>query len=189
MNCTEHRIHNVFNSEQKRSLLAAGLMLSGGLVFANLFDSFWLEFLGFPSARICSMFFASDCVSTSEGYLITNKALPVHVTDVCSASNFFILLIVLISCSVIQSFSAKELTKAVWILPLAYAVTVFANSSRIIGGWVTGRWARMTLPENCWPGIHLGTGVVVFLTCLMMTYLFLNRRLLNGCQGPKTADR
>ena len=160
----------------------AVMILMVGLPFANSFDSFWRHFLGLPSSLICSMFLGSDCVATAEGYMLTNEMLPVHVTEVCSGASFFILLLVLISGAVIESCRFKELLKIVWIVPLAYAITVFANSARIIGGWVTGKWARMALPEDLWAGIHLGTGVVIFLTFLIATYLLLKWRPSNGCQ-------
>ena len=126
-----------------------------GLPFASLFDEFWRYFIGLPSAQICSLFLGSGCVATTEGYMLKNEMLPVHVTKVCSAASFFILLLALIAGVVIRSCRVREFLKIVWIIPLAYGITISANAARIIGGWVTGRWARMALPENFWAGIHL----------------------------------
>jgi exosortase K len=180
--------NNITAADQKRSLWLAVLILLLMLPFANYFDGFWRHFLGFPSAQICSIFLGSDCIATPEGYMLTNEMLPVHVTKACSAASFFMLLLVLISGAVIKSLQIKEFLKITWIIPLAYIITISANAARIVGGWITGRWARMVLPENFWAGIHLGTGVVVFLTFLIATYLLLKWRPLYGYQGNKASD-
>lgn len=170
-------------SDQKRSLLIAIFFLLLALPFANSFDNFWRGFIGFPSAKICSVFLSSDCMATDDGYLIANKALPVHITNACNASSFFILTLVIVSTAVIQSFKPHELIKFYWAFPLAYIITILANSARIIAGWLTGKWARMILPHNYWPSIHLATGVFVFLTFLIATYVILKWRPPNGYQN------
>jgi hypothetical protein len=38
--------------------------------------------------------------------------------------------------------------------------------------------ARNILPENFWPAIHMGTGIIVFLSSLIAVYIFLKWRLL-----------
>ena len=177
----------IFSKEQGRSVLLMILILLPGLLLASYCDTFRRYFLCLPSAQISSLFLGSNCTATAEGYLLTNPILTVHVTKVCSAMSFFILLSTLAAGAVIRSLRPKEFLNLIWIIPLAYVITILANAARIIAGWVTGRWARAVLPENFWPGVHLGTGVVVFLTFLIITYLLLKWRLLNGHQGSKTA--
>ena len=189
MNSTGQNDTAVFSTDQKHSLIAAVVILLVGLPFATMFDGFWRYFLGFPSAQLCSLFFGSDCIATPEGYLLTNAALPVHVTKACSAASFFILLLVMMAMAVMPSCRGKDLLKLVWVVPLAYGITLMANTARIIGGWLTGRWARSTLPENLWAGVHLGTGVVVFLTVLIAVYLLLKWRPCHGDTGRQTAAR
>ncbi|MHC4085159.1 MAG: hypothetical protein ACYSWZ_02610 [Planctomycetota bacterium] len=120
--------------------------------------------------------------------MLTSSVLAVHVTKVCSAAGFFILVAALMVGGAIKSTRLRQLMKIGWILPLAYIITILANSARILGGWVTGKWARRLMPENFWPGVHLGTGIVVFLTFLIVTYLLLTWRSYNECQRDKTSD-
>lgn len=179
----------VLSTDPTHSLIAAAALLLAGLPLATLFDGFWRYFLGFPSAQLCSLFLGSDCIATPEGYLLTAAVLPVHVTKACSAASFFILLLVTMAMAVVPSRRGKDLLKLVWVVPLAYGITLMANTARIIGGWLTGRWARSALPENLWAGVHLGTGVVVFLTVLIAVYLLLKWRPCHGDTGRQTADR
>jgi exosortase K len=168
--------NNISRKEQSRSILLTTIILLALLPLTTTFEQFWRFFFCLPPARICSLFLAVDCINTTEGYMLANEILPIHVTKACSAANFFILSIALISGTVIKSVRIKEFKKGLWILPFAYLVTISANTSRIIAGWITGRWARMLLPENFWPGIHLATGIVVFLTFLIATYLLVTWR-------------
>ena len=180
-------IRDIFQTQRKRGIFLTALILLVFLPLANICEGFWRLFFCLPSAQICSLFLGADCITTENGYMLANRMLAIHVTNVCSAANFFILLSALMAGLVIKSARFRELLKIVWILPLAYVVTIFANSSRIVGAWVTGRWARRILPENFWPGVHLGTGIVVFLTFLILTYLLLSWSSYNECQRNKAS--
>jgi exosortase K len=180
-------IRNIFHTEQKRSIFLTALILLVFLPLAKVFEGFWRLFFCLPSAQMCSLFLGADCITTENGYMLTNRILAVHVTKACSAAGFFILLSALMVGVVIKSARLSQLMKIVWILPLAYIITILANSARILGGWVTGKWARRVLPENFWPGVHLGTGIVVFLTFLILTYLLLTWRSYNEYQGNETS--
>lgn len=187
MHKSEICIRDIFHTLQKRGIFLTALILLIFLPLANVCEGFWRLFFCLPSAQMCSLFLGVDCITTEHGYMLTNRILTVHVTRACSAANFFILLSALIVGLVIKSARFRELLKIVWILPLAYIITILANSSRIVGGWITGRWARSVLPENFWPGVHLGTGIVVFLTFLILTYLLLTWSSYNEYQRNKTS--
>jgi exosortase K len=179
----------ILSKAQVRDVQLILLIVSVVLPITFYCDTFWRYCLCLPSAGICSVFLDSTCTATAEGYLLTNPVLTVHVTRACSAEGFLILLFSLISCAAIRSLRFTELLKLIWIFPLAYGITILANSARIIAGWATGRLARAFLPEHFWSGIHLGTGIVIFLTCLIITYLLLKWRLLNGHQPNQTAHQ
>jgi exosortase K len=184
----EIRLNNFACNERIRSIFLTALILLVFLPLTNLFEGFWRLFFCLPSAQICSLFLGADCITTDNGYMLTNSVLAVHVTKVCSAAGFFILLLALMIGVVIKSARLNQFLKIVWILPVAYIITILANSARILGGWITGKWARSVLPEKFWPAVHLGTGIVVFLTFLVVTYLLLTWRSYNECQRDKTSD-
>lgn len=181
-------LSNILYPDQRRNIIITALVLFLGLPVTSLFDDFWLHYFCMPSAQLCSLFLGSDCITTSEGYLLTNDLLAIHVTKVCSGASFFILLCALMIGLTVQSIGLKNLIRLSWILPLAYVVTILANSSRILGGWITGRWARAFLPEPWWGGIHLGTGVVIFLTFLIAIYSILTWKTYHGLERIKTFD-
>lgn len=178
--------NNILHTEQRHNIIVTALILLACLPFANLFDKFWRFCFCMPSARLCSLFLGGDCIPTVNGYLLTNELLSIHITKACSGASFFILLCALISGMVIKSIRMNNIVKLGWILPLAYIVTLLANSSRILGGWITGRWARAFLPEHLWGGVHLGTGVVIFLMFLIFTYTLLVWKANNGLERIKT---
>jgi exosortase K len=180
---------DIVSTEYRRSIFFTALFLLIGLPLANSFAGFWRLFFCLPSAQICSVFLGADCVTTPAGYMLVNEHLSVHVTKACSAASFFVLLSSLFAGTVVKSIRLREFFKIVRVLPLAYVITIAANSSRIIGGWVTGRWARSVLPESFWAGVHLGTGIAVFLTFLIVSYMVLRRRFENEHQRATIADR
>jgi exosortase K len=178
--------NNNFPAEQKHTVIVTALILILCLPFGEFFDEFWWFYFCMPSARFCSLFLGSDCIPTANGYMLTNESLAIHITKACSGASFFILLCALIISVTIKSIRMNDVVKLCWILPLAYIVTLLANSSRILAGWITGRWARAFLPEDLWGGVHLGTGVVIFLTFLICTYSLLIWKANNGLERIKT---
>jgi exosortase K len=174
-------VKDISKKEQINTVIICILLLLVSLPFANTFENFWLNFIGLPSAKIASLFLASDLSAADRGFVINNEKLPIYVTKACSAANFFILIVVFLGAAVIKSCKFEDFSKIIWIIPLAYCITVFANVSRIVGCWFTGRLARNIFPENFWPAVHLGTGVIIFLTFLIGTYLILKWRLLHDC--------
>lgn len=167
--------------EQKNTTIVTIILLLLFLPLANHFENFWLHFIGFPSAKITSLFLASNCTSTDSGFILNNQKLPIYVTKACSAANFFIMILIFLSVAIIKSCRFKEISKIIWIIPSAYFITISANVSRIIGCWFTGRLARYIFPENFWPAVHLGTGIIVFLTFLIAAYFLLKWSLRYDC--------
>lgn len=60
-----------------------------------------------------------------------------------------------------------------WVVPLAYVITIAANTSRIVLAWLAGRFARAYFHESLWGGVHYGVGVFVFLLFFILGYLMI----------------
>jgi hypothetical protein len=68
---------------------------------------------------------------------------------------------------------------------LAYALTLLANTARIVLGWWTALAARHFLPPPFHAGVHLATGIVVFASFLIAGYLLAVRL----SSHPETVNR
>ena len=62
-------------------------------------------------------------------------------------------------------------------LATAYGVTLAANATRVVLGWVAGRVVRAHLSSGFQASAHMGVGLVVFLAFLVFTYGLTQWRL------------
>jgi len=158
----------------RRSIIMTAAFLAVMQLLSSSFPEFWLDYLGKPAASLASIYLSCPLVTTSFGFELKASPLPIHVTGECSAAGFFALIAALIF-NVILAYAGKpRLLSALLALSAAFTVTVIANSARIILAWHTGRLARLLLPDSFWPAVHLGTGVLVFVVFLVLTYAALN---------------
>lgn len=159
-----------------RTILVCGAALACLLPLTERGALFWRYAFCLPAAWLSSIAMGAPYHATEEGYMLLSRALPVHVTQTCSGGGFFVLVLVLLAAVTARG---KRLSAALaciaLALPAAYAVTLFANTSRIVTGWLTGRCARALLSEPFHAGIHMGTGIAVFLTVLIATYFAATR--------------
>lgn len=129
-----------------------------------------------PAARLSSIFLGAPCNATAQGYRIECAALPVLVSLACSGTGFFVLLTAMLAGLLCRYRRLTPLTIAT-ALVAAYAVTLLTNACRITLGWFASVWARHTLPESMWPGVHLSVGVLVFMSALVGVYVWVEWRL------------
>ncbi len=130
----------------------------------------------FPAARLSAALLGAGCVPVEEGYLITHAALPVWVSLACSGIGFFVLLMAMWLGLVTRYRNLTPATLVV-IAAASYALTVLANTGRITLGFHTAVWARLVLPSSMWAGVHLCSGVLVFLCALVGAYVIGEWRL------------
>ncbi len=162
---------------EKRQIRNAFLVIVGIVLLSRLFPHFFFLALGHPAAYLASWWLGVPCADMAEGVLLMDKALPIAVTPQCSGADFLALL-----CGIATPFLTSPQRRRYWWLaaPGAVAVTIATNSCRIITGWYSGVWARQALSQTYWPGVHLATGIVVFLTVLVAVHgilTLLDRRV------------
>ena len=147
------------------------LVITTVALLARLFPQFFFLTLAQPAAYISALWLGVPCAATGDSFLLMDPALPVAVTQHCSGADFLALL-----CGLIAPLVCFPLRRR-YVLPAfmsAVAITIAANSCRIISGWYSGLWARRALSQSYWPGIHMATGIVVFLTVLIATHIVLS---------------
>lgn len=162
-----------------KTLLTA-LALVALLPLAGVAPQFWQVAFCLPSAWISAIFLNAPVVATGQGYMVMVAPFPVHVTLSCSAAGFFILTATLAAIVFADRRKGIRAGSFAAALGYAYAVTIAANSARIVLAWYAERWARLAVSEAFWSSIHLCVGLGVFLTFLVAAYGALTWRPRHG---------
>ena len=153
-----------------------------GSVFILLFlltschPPMWLTFFCLPAAFSASLVMGVPMVSAEQGFALLSQQHPMMVTLACSGGTFFGLLTALMLGFSARSPRPGDLMRFLWVVPLAYVITISANTSRIVLAWLAGRFARAYLHESLWGGVHYGVGVFVFLLFLILGHFTINWR-------------
>lgn len=83
----------------------------------------------------------------------------------------------------------KQHSKKIIVIPLAliisYVMTIFANTSRIYASIVVQNQANNFLPKRPHLLLHNITGIVINLTLLILTYILIERLLINKKSNEK----
>ena len=139
---------------------------------SRLFPTAFFLLLGHPAAHLAGWWLNTPHTMTPDGILLMDGALSIMVTPTCSGADFLALL-----CGIMLPFlTPTHRHRYLWLMgPSAIVITIATNSCRIIAGWYTGLWARHALPETYWGGVHLGTGILLFLTALIAVYAICSR--------------
>ncbi len=154
-----------------------GVMITGGLLvllFSLLAGRVGVqrELFCQPVAHLAGAFFGAGVAPTDAGYGL-NLSWPMEVTTACSGITFFCLLV-----SVLVGLR-YELRGWGWrmigLIPLAYAVTVVANTGRIVASWYTDGVAQAHFPVFLHAGAHTIVGFLFFLFALLLTYVLVWR--------------
>jgi hypothetical protein len=170
------RLETVAGSTPRfRSTVSGAVLLGLTLSLTPVFPSFWRVFFCAPSAWLASAFFHAPWTPTEDGYLIALPALAIRVTLACSGAQFFCLLWSLMWIATTTAYSRLDFRPGLLVdlarcAALAYGLTILANAARILTGSWASLWARRVLPETFHSGVHLATGIVVFVCFLMAGY-------------------
>lgn len=154
-----------------RRIYCTGVVIAMIAVLARIFPHCFFRALGQPAAYLSALWMGVPCADTGSFFLLMDPSLPIAVTPACSGADFLALLCGLMAPVVLRPGRRRFIPAA---LLCAVAITIAANSCRMITGWYAGVWARQALSRSYWPGIHLATGIVVFLTILITTHILLS---------------
>ena len=112
-------------------------------------------------------------VSAGQGVALLSEPFPMMVTLACSGGTFFGLLTALLLGFSARSPWPRDIMRSLWVIPLAYVITLAANTSRIVLAWLAGRFVRAYFHESLWGGVHYGVGICVFLLFLILGYFII----------------
>ncbi len=154
------------------------LVIAGIILSSRVLPQLFFQILGRSAAYLSGWWLGVPCAVMEEGILLMDQTLPITVTPQCSGSDFLALL-----CGIATPFLMVPGRQRYWwvVAPGAVVLTIAANSCRIITGWYSGVWARHALSQTYWPGVHLATGIVVFLTVLVAAHGLLSMLDRRAC--------
>lgn len=111
------------------------------------------------------------------GYTIPVKSFPVHVVLECSAVRYFCVTAAILAGLCVER---RRIGMAFLMFPMAYALTIIANTARIVCGWQAQRLAVEFLPADDLAAIHMGVGAACFIAFLIIAYSLIERSLTHG---------
>jgi exosortase/archaeosortase family protein len=135
-----------------------------------------------PVARASSFFLGSPSEVQKDGsYLIEAGGLPVSVSESCNAFNYFVLLYTLLMGTCVYYLPIpRAMLNAFPLLLLSYAVSVAANTARVIASVYVYKIGAAFLPGNYERALHMSVGIAIFLTVTLISFIFFERRFSGG---------
>lgn len=155
-----------------RRVLAAAAGGGGVAGVLCLFPDLALGVLARAAARGAGVLGGSPVLAHPEGWALPGLAVPIVVTQVCSAADFCVLAATLLGWSLGARGFVRG-TLCAWALCVPFAVAT--NVLRLLVVVQVHRWVIPRLPPNIEPGLHMLAGVLVFLPALIGLHLLLSR--------------
>lgn len=155
-----------------RAVISAVAAAVTGALILRCVPALELSLFAAGAARLASFFTGTPVVRIAEGWLLPHSAGSVAVTAACSATDYYLMVVALITWQRTrhgQSALPALLVGLVAALPL----TLFVNALRVITVTAAHRWFIPLLPATYGAFLHLVTGVAVFLPALIALNLLL----------------
>ncbi len=167
---------------QNSSLFLIIFVSLGFVALGKIMPDFIYILYAFPSSYIASLFIGQHPILTETNeILIPASKHFIEIIPNCSGYGFFCLLYAIFVSYIFRLFpKSKALIYAILIFPCAYVVSIITNGCRIICAYKANEAAKGLLPNNFQAGVHLGIGIALFLSVILVISLFFERRCSNG---------
>lgn len=152
-----------------RGVLAAG----GAWALLSAFPSFEMTVLARAAAVGAGVLGGSPVFAHAEGWALPGLAVPVVVTQACSAMDFCVLGAAVLGWGLASRVGAVRAAGLAWLLCAPFAIAI--NVLRLVVVAQAHRWVFPLFPANIEPGLHMLAGLLVFLPSLIVLHLFLSR--------------
>ncbi|MBN2161655.1 MAG: archaeosortase/exosortase family protein [Pontiellaceae bacterium] len=160
-----------------RSVLLAGIVML--LISALSGIEAVARAIQFPSGRLAAFFLGAPCAYDSGSLLIFTHPQTV-VSIACSGVHFFAFLTGLGA----GYWCNKNWKRWISLLPLCYLITLFTNAARITMAWQFRRFSTGHLPGWLQIYVHIGIGIVCFLSIATLCLYLINQNALQRKDTP-----
>ena len=142
-----------------------------------------------PAARVAAALLGAEVDDRVPLHpVLAHPAAEVEVTPDCGGYDFFCLLAGTLTWLTLRH--RPGIGAARWLLavaPATLAVTLAANSLRLLSAFYVRVFGRLLFPESLAPALHFADGVIVFLPALIVTYWIWERMLTHDTRTPTAA--
>jgi hypothetical protein len=158
-------------------IIGPGMMMVLFYAGQRFFPDLIYRVFAFPAAWLTALFFGSPVLVDSAGEMVIPIADQcLRMVPGCSGFVFFCLMGGWVIGEYVLRWRGIELCGALSAaLVVVYGLTIITNTIRMISAFYADQFCRMILPDNFCPVVHLGIGVLVFLSVLYSVVLFLQR--------------
>lgn len=132
-----------------------------------------------PSGWLASFFLGAPTVVDGDNMRILTAPLVI-VSEACSGIHFFAFIAGLGS----GYWCGVNIRRWMLLLPASYLITLFANAARIAMAWQFRRFSNGHLTEWLQIYIHIGIGIVCFLSITAILLYFIKQQPLQRKETP-----
>jgi exosortase/archaeosortase family protein len=161
-----------FTPRDLRAPVAAGAAALIGALVLRLLPALELSLFAAGAAHLAGLFTGTPAVRIAEGWLLPHPAFPTAVTAACSATDYYLMVVALITWQRARHGQSPAPALIVGLLA-ALPLTLFVNALRIVSVTAAHRWLFPMLPSAYDAFLHLLTGVAIFLPALLALNLLL----------------
>ena len=165
-----------------KALIPVGLLLLSYLVGRTVFQQVpqLKSLFIYPTGEIVSAFYGIGTYINSE-WIFNFGQTRFILGETCSGTTFFCLL-----CAYLIYSMIKHKTSFMWLF-LAYPITIIANAMRVLSSIYVHRVLVHINADVFGEAIHVFTGTVTFLGCLLLIASLIDRtgkKLSDGKHSP-----
>lgn len=148
----------------------------------KLFPTTAYNLFAYPAGFLISLFFSTPLAwNANHELLIPLNQQTIHIVPSCSGYGFFCMLWAMCVWHLFRRFTVpKAFLYSMLVVPAAYALTIISNSCRMVSAYQAHQITKILLPDNFQAAIHQGIGILLFLSIIMATHLYLERKFHVG---------
>jgi exosortase K len=138
-----------------------------GLIYTFKYLNIESSFFVYPTGKMVSLFCGGYLDVNGEGCRLMIGHTRVLISSECSGTSFFCILFSFIAVS------SLTIKRKVFMLVMSYPITLISNSFRVISAAYCHQFIAPLLPDGLSHSVHMGVGVIVYLTCLSAISYFI----------------
>lgn len=133
----------------------------------------------FPAAKLSSLFLGVPYVKSDVlTYTLRHSNITLRIIESCSGYNFWIILFTFYFFQLVNRLPFKRAAVGcVLLLPASYFLTIIINTCRVLSSFYLKLIGSSYLSAKYSDVLHLWTGIIIFLSALILIYIIFQRRI------------
>jgi exosortase K len=163
------------------ALVITGVLTILLFVIKRQYPETIVNLFSIPAAKISSLFLGIPLQRYDNLTIeLNHRAATLRIIEPCSGYNFWIIFLSFFTFKVFNKFSIMKAIKHFgFLLPASYVITIIINTIRILASFYIKIFGASRIQAKYADVIHLWTGIVIFLSALILIYILFQRRIIN----------